>query len=126
MKLAPTALLYAPSLAVLLACQSAGSAVLARMGADRISSACVVQMQNFVTSREGLNTLLTSAAFATDSALSIAEAPSLDAKGNLRQGRERNMPSVYLLSKNSAGCTITRESDGSSALLDKCSCVPLR
>lgn len=125
MKLVHIGMLYAPSLALLLACQSAGSAVPARMGADRISSACVVQMQNFVTAREGLGTVLTPAAFATNSALSIAEAPSFDAKGNLRQGRERSMPAVYLLSKNSAGCTITRESDGSSALLDKCSCVPL-
>ena len=125
MKLARVKWLFAPSLALLLACQSAGSAVPARIGADRISGACIMQMQNFITSGEGLGTVLTSAAFATGSALSISESPSLDEKGNLRQGRERNMPSVYHLSKSAAGCTITRESDGSNALLDKCSCVPV-
>lgn len=125
MKSARTKWLLACSPVLLVACQSAGLAVPARLGADRMSSACIVQMQNFITTKEGLGTVLTATAFATGSALSIAEAPSFDAKGNLRQGRERNMPAVYFLSKGAAGCTITRERDGSSALLDKCSCVPL-
>ncbi len=129
MKLLRTGLLFVPSLVLLLGCQSAGSADVparpARMGADRISSACIVQMQNFITSKEGLGTVLTPAAFAKDNFLSIAAAPLTDATGNLAQGRERSMPSVYRLSKSAAGCTITRESDGANALLNSCNCVPL-
>ena len=57
MKLLPTELLMALSLVSLLGCQTAGSATVpARMGADRITDACIVQMQNFITSRQGPRT----------------------------------------------------------------------
>ena len=125
MKPAKPKWLLLPSLSLLLACQSAdvGMGVPARMGADSTSGACILQLQDFVTSSQGLSTVLTSAAFAESSILSIAEAPVLDAKGNLQQGRERSLPTVYRLSKNIAGCTITREGGGGSGLLSACSCV---
>jgi hypothetical protein len=119
--------LLAPSIVFLLGCQSAGSsAVPARIGADRMNEACIVQMQKFITSKQGLGTVLTPAAFAQNDNLSIVAAPLLDKTGQLAQGREREMPQNYRLNKSPAGCTILRESDGSSALLDACNCVPLR
>jgi hypothetical protein len=114
---------------MLTGCQSAGAAsVPARMGASPVSDACITQMQTFITVQEGgmLRTALTSAAFATNSALGIAQAPLIDEKGTLVQGRERSMPSVYLLSKSAMGCTITRESNRQSLLLTRCECTPLR
>lgn len=126
MKLTRTRLM-APGLLLLLGCQSSGSASMpARMGADGVSTACMVQMQNFISTQEKLPTQLTHAAFANDSVLSIAASPLLDAKGTLVQGRELGMPPTYSLSKSPAGCTITRDSDGTSAVLDSCGCIPLR
>lgn len=127
MKLLRAGLLMALSLVSLLGCQTAGSAsVPARMGADRITDACIVQMQNFITSRQGPRTVLTPAAFATGNLLSIAATPITDATGQLAQGRELNLPQTYRLSKSTAGCTIVRESDGTSAVLSSCNCTPLR
>ena len=119
--------LLAPTVVFLVGCQSSGSAAVpARIGADRMTDACRVQMQKFITSTQGLGTVLTPAAFAQSDSLSIVEAPLTDKTGQLAQGRERNMPQIYRLSKSTAGCTITRESDGTNTVLDGCSCVPLR
>ncbi len=126
-KISYTGLLIASSLVTLSGCQATGStSVPARMDTERMTDACIVQMQNFITSRQGLGTVLTPAAFATDNFLSIAAAPLTDATGQLVQGRERNMPEIYRLSKSPAGCVITRDSDSTSAELNRCNCVPLR
>ena len=111
----------------LMGCQTAGSAAVpARIGADRMTDACRVQMQKFITSTQGLGTVLTPAAFAQSDSLSIVQAPLIDKTGQLAQGREVSMPQIYRLTKNTAGCTMTRASDGTSTVLDSCSCVPLR
>ena len=111
----------------LMGCQTVGSAAVpARIGADRMTDACRVQMQKFITSAQGLGTVLTPAAFAQSDSLSIVQAPLIDKTGQLAQGREVSMPQIYRLTKNTAGCTMTRASDGTSTLLDSCSCVPLR
>lgn len=110
-------------------CQSAGAASApARMGPNPASSACVSQMERFITLREGdmLKTVLTSKAFASNSAISIAQKPLTDEKGTLVQGHERSMPRIYHLSESAAGCTMTRELDGSSVLLTSCACTPIR
>lgn len=127
MKFLNTTRLLATSMLFLAGCQSAGSnAVPARIGADRMTDACMVQMQKFITSQQGLGTVLTAAAFAQSDSLSIVEAPLADSTGQLAQGRIRDMPQTYRLSKSPVGCTILRESDGTNALLDACNCVPLR
>ncbi len=109
-----------------LACQSANaSSVPARMSEGRASNACIVQIQDFITLQQGLRTVLTHAAFADNSFLSIAPAPLLDDTGRLAQGRERSLPTVYELSKSSTGCMIKREGTGNSLLLTSCSCTPV-
>lgn len=127
MRFLSTAQLLAPTMVFLVGCQSAGSAgVPARMGADRMTDACIVQMQKFITSKQGLGTVLSAAAFAQSDSLSIVEAPFTDKTGQLAQGRIRDMPQTYRLTKSTAGCTMLRESDGTSGLMDACNCVPLR
>ena len=120
--------------AIMLGCQSAGAiSVPAKMSEGPAPSACIEQMQNFISAQEArgghggqrLSTRLTPAAFANSSFLSIAQAPLLDDNGLLAQGRERNMPSIYHLSKGAAGCTIIREADKTSLLLTHCTCAPI-
>jgi hypothetical protein len=126
MRFLSTGQLLATTIIFLAGCQSAGSAAVpARIGADRMTSACTAQMQKFITSKQGLATVLTPAAFAQSDSLSIVEAPLTDKTGQLAQGRVRDMPETYRLSKGPAGCTILRESDGTSAVLDACNCAPL-
>lgn len=109
-----------------LACQSAdASSVPARMSEGRASTACIAQMQDFITLQQGLRTVLTHAAFADSNFLSIVTTPLLDDNGRLAQGRERSLPTVYELSKSTAGCTITRGGTSNSLLLTSCSCTPL-
>ncbi len=98
----------------------------ARMVAAQTSQACIQQMQKAATQPDGIRVVLTRAAFASDNRLSIDTAPTTDAAGQLGQGRELGMPQSYRLSTSGGRCTMTRESDGKAAVLDACTCVPLR
>jgi hypothetical protein len=98
----------------------------ARMVAEQTTQACINQMQNAAMQPDGIRVVLTRAAFANDDRLSIVTAPTLDAAGQLGQGRELGMPQSYRLSTSGGRCIMAREGDGKATVLDACSCVPLR
>jgi hypothetical protein len=96
------------------------------MGSEKMTDACLAQMQEAVQQSGEPRVVLGAAAFAQEDRLTVVPAELLDASGLPREGRIRGVPESYRLTKEGEGCVIIRERDGKAAPLPACRCVAMK
>ncbi len=118
---------FAWSAVFLAGCQTTAATRLpARMVSEKMTDACLAQMQSAVQQKGEPRVVLGNAAFAQEDRLTVVPAELLDESGLPRDGRIRGVPDSYRLTKEGKRCVITRERDGKAAPLTDCSCVVMK